>query len=112
MSTQTFKVGAPSLFVETTAWVAIVLAVLASGSALVQNAEVASALPAWREGRDPLLPLSRLRLDYLSWVMGAAVVLSAALLAQRFTSRPSQRRPGSIGASSAGRLVGCHVASR
>jgi hypothetical protein len=81
MTTQTFKVGAPSLFVETTAWVAIVLAVLASGSALVQNAEVASALPAWRDGRDTLLPLSRLLLDYLSWVMGAAVVLSAALLA-------------------------------
>jgi hypothetical protein len=79
--TQTFKVGAPSLFVELTAWVAILLAVLASVSALVQNAEVAAVLPAWRGGADGLLPFTRLLLDYLPWVMGAGVVLSAALLA-------------------------------
>jgi hypothetical protein len=79
--TQTFKVGAPSLFVELPAWVAILLAVLASVSALVQNAEVAAALPAWRDGADSLMPFSRLLLAYLPWVMGAGVVLSVALLA-------------------------------
>jgi hypothetical protein len=79
--TQTLKVGAQSLFVELTAWVAILLAVLASVSALVQNAEVASALPAWRHASDTLLPFTRLLLAYLPWVMGAGVVLSAALLA-------------------------------
>jgi hypothetical protein len=81
MTTRTFKVGAPSLFVEWTAWVAILLAVLASLSALVQNAEVAAALPAWRDGSDGLLPVTRLLLAYLPWVMGAGVALSAALLA-------------------------------
>lgn len=79
--TQTFKVGAPSLFVELTAWIAIVLAGLASVSALVQNAEVAAVMPAWREAGNSLLPVSRLLLDYLPWVMGTGVVLSVALLA-------------------------------
>jgi hypothetical protein len=79
--TQTFKVGARSLFVETTAWVAILLALLASMSALVQNAEVASVLPAWRDGSDSLLPFTRLLLAYLPWVMGGGFVLSVALLA-------------------------------
>jgi hypothetical protein len=79
--TQTFKVGAPSLFVELTAWVAILLAVLVSVSAVVQNAEVAAVLPAWRSGADHLLPFTGLLLAYLPWVMGAGVALSAALLA-------------------------------
>jgi hypothetical protein len=79
--TQTFKVGAPSLFVELTAWVAILLAVLASASALVQHAEAAAVLPVWRSGPDGLLPFTRLMLAYLPWVLGAGVVLSAVLLA-------------------------------
>ena len=42
---QTFNVGARSLFVTAVAWLFIVLAALASASALVQNAMVASLLP-------------------------------------------------------------------
>ena len=42
--TQTFNVGSRSLFVTVTAWVFIVLGLLASASALVQNA-VVSSLP-------------------------------------------------------------------
>jgi hypothetical protein len=79
--TQTFNVGSRSIFVTATAWVSMLLAVLASVSALVQNAEVASVLPAWQAGGDMLLPVTRLLLVYLPWVMGAGVVLSLALLA-------------------------------
>ena len=79
--TQTFNVGARSMFVEFTAWVAILIAALASISAVVQNAEVASVLPAWRTGSEALLPATRLLLAYLPWVMGAGVVLSVVLLA-------------------------------
>ena len=42
---QTYNVGSKSLFVTLTAWVFIVLAALASVSALLQNAAVASFLP-------------------------------------------------------------------
>jgi len=59
----------------------IALAALASLSALLQNAEVASVLPAWRSGGDMLLPMTQLLLGYLPWVMGAGVVLSMLLLA-------------------------------
>jgi hypothetical protein len=79
--TQTLNVGARSLFVTVTAWVFIALAALAAVSALVQNAEVASVLPAWRSGGAVLLPLTQLLLAYLPWVMGAGVVLSMLLLA-------------------------------
>ena len=49
---QTFNVGSRSLFVTTVAWVFIALALLASASAVVQNAAVASLL---RYGAEPLL---------------------------------------------------------
>ena len=42
---QTFNVGSRSLFVTVTAWVFIVLAAMASVSALLQNAAMASFLP-------------------------------------------------------------------
>ena len=45
---QTFNVGSRSLFVTTVAWVFIALALLASASAVVQNATVASLLPGWQ----------------------------------------------------------------
>lgn len=77
----TINVGSRSLFVTVTAWVFIALAALASVSALVQNAEVTSVLPAWRSGGDLLLPITQLLLAYLPWVMGAGVVLSMLLLA-------------------------------
>lgn len=78
---QVIKVGAPSLFVEATAWAAIVLAVLASSSALVQHAEVDAMLPAWRSGSGMLTPLARGLLAYLPWVMGVGAVVSVVLLA-------------------------------
>ena len=45
---QTFNVGSRSVFVTTVAWVFIALALLASASAVVQNAAVASLLPGWQ----------------------------------------------------------------
>jgi len=57
------------------------MSALASVSALVQNAEVASVLQAWRSGGEMLLPMTQLLLGYLPWVMGAGVVLSMLLLA-------------------------------
>lgn len=78
---QTFNVGSRSLFVTVTAWVFIAVAVLASVSALVQNAEVLSVLPQWRAGGAALPLATSLLIGYLPWVMGACVVLSVALLA-------------------------------
>lgn len=46
--TQTDNVGSRSLFVTVTAWAFIVLAALASVSALLQRAELASILPGLR----------------------------------------------------------------
>jgi hypothetical protein len=71
---QTYTVGARSLFVTATAWVFIVLAGLTSVAALVQNAAVASLLPAL-----PLL--TGLLLGYLPWVVGAGFAMSLATLA-------------------------------
>lgn len=80
---QTFTVGSRSLFVTATAWVFIVLAALASASALVQNAAVASSMPAWQLAgqRQPLPLLTGWLLGYLPWVVGAGLVLSLATLA-------------------------------
>jgi hypothetical protein len=80
---QTFNVGARSLFVTATAWVFIILAALASASALVQNAAVASLMPGLlaateREGM-PLL--TGLLVGYLPWVVGTGLVMSLATLA-------------------------------
>ena len=55
---QTFNVGARSLFVTVTAWIAIVLSALVSASAVVQNAFVASVAPLASGGANlPALPL-------------------------------------------------------
>ena len=81
--TQTFNVGARSLFVTITAWVFIVLGLLASSSALVQNATVAS-LPGQLALAGTPLPqpgLTGWLLAYLPWVVGAGLVVSVAMLA-------------------------------
>lgn len=80
---QTFNVGARSFFVTATAWVAIILAAVASASALVQNALVASVTPIAAGGVNlPALPLlTNLLLGYLPWVVGTGLVMSVAMLA-------------------------------
>ena len=80
---QTLNVGARSFFVTATAWVFIVLAALASASALVQNASVASLMPGLQpaHGAAPLPLLTGLLLGYLPWVVGAGLVISVATLA-------------------------------
>jgi len=80
---QTFNVGARSLFVTVTAWVAILLSALISASALVQNALVASVLPLPAGTANlPTLPLlTHLLLGYLPWVVGTGLLMSLAMLA-------------------------------
>jgi hypothetical protein len=80
---QTFNVGCRSLFVTVTAWVFIVLAALASVSALLQNAAVASFLPGLTVvgNVQPLPLLTGLLLGYLPWVVGAGLLMSLATLA-------------------------------
>lgn len=81
--TQTFNVGARSRFVTVTAWVFIVLGLLASVSALVQNA-TASSLPGQIALAGTPLPqplLTGWLLAYLPWVMGAGLAVSVATLA-------------------------------
>jgi hypothetical protein len=80
---QTFNVGSRSLFVTTVAWVFIALALLASASAVVQNAAVASLLPGWQSSgaQRPLPLLTGLLIAYLPWVVGAGLVVSLATLA-------------------------------
>lgn len=78
---QTFNVGSRSLFVTATAWVFIVLALLASASALVQNATVASLLPGWQTSGGPRPLLTGLLIAYLPWVVGTGLVVSLATLA-------------------------------
>lgn len=80
--TQTFNVGSRSLFVTITAWVFIVLALLASASALVQNATVAS-MPAQIALAGTPVPRAWLTgwlLAYLPWVVGGGLVVSVATL--------------------------------
>jgi hypothetical protein len=76
---RTLNVGATSLFVTLTAWLAIALAALVSVVAGLQHAEVASMLPQWQ--RVPLPRLSGWLLHYLPWVMAATAVLSLLLVA-------------------------------
>jgi hypothetical protein len=80
---QTFNVGSRSLFVTVTAWAFIVLAAMASVSALLQNAAVASFLPGLSVvgHAQPLPLLTGLLLGYLPWVVGAGLVMSLATLA-------------------------------
>jgi hypothetical protein len=80
---QTFNVGSRSLFVTVTAWVFIVLAAMASLSALLQNAAVASFLPGLTVvgNVQPLPLLTGLLMGYLPWVVGAGLAVSLATLA-------------------------------
>jgi hypothetical protein len=80
---QTLNVGARSIFVTATAWVFICLAALASASAMVQNAAVASLMPALQpaSGTAPLPLLTGLLLGYLPWVVGTGLLISVATLA-------------------------------
>ena len=80
---QTYNVGARSLFVTATAWVFIVLAVLTSASALIQNAAVTSLMPSLNLAgdRNPLPLLTGLLVGYLPWVVGTGLVMSIATLA-------------------------------
>jgi hypothetical protein len=80
---QTYNVGARSIFVTVTAWVFIVMAALASASAVVQNALVASLLPqSLGSANLPTLPLlTSLLIGYLPWVVGAGLLMSLATLA-------------------------------
>jgi len=80
---QTYNVGARSLFVTAIAWVFIVLAALASASALVQNAAVASLMPGLQGATDrtPLPLLTGLLVGYLPWVVGTGLAMSLATLA-------------------------------
>lgn len=80
---QTYNVGSRSLFVTTTAWIFIVVAVLACLSALVQNAAVASLMPGLLSAteRNPLPLFTGLLIGYLPWVVGTGLVMSVATLA-------------------------------
>mgnify|MGYP000697537332 FL=1 len=74
---QTLNVGSRSLFVTVTAWVFIVLAAMASVSALLQNAEVASFLPGLTVvgNVQPLPLLTGLLMGYLPWLVGAGLLV-------------------------------------
>jgi hypothetical protein len=72
----TIAVGARSLFVTAIAWLFILLGVVASVSALLQNAMLASLLPLPAQAG-----LMGLLVAKLPWVTGACVVLSLATLA-------------------------------
>jgi len=80
---QTFNVGSRSLFVTAVAWVFIVLGALASLSAMVQNATVASMAPGAPAlaGSQPLPWLTGLLIGYLPWLVGAGLAMSLATLA-------------------------------
>lgn len=81
--TQTFNVGARSRFVTITAWVFIVLGLMASVSALLQNA-AASSLPGQIAVAGASLPqpwLTAWLLGYLPWVLGAGLLVSVSTLA-------------------------------
>ena len=79
---QTFNVGSRSLFVTLTAWVFFALGAMASISALLQNATLASWLPGLQGlgAAQPLPLLTGLLIGYLPWVMGAGLVVSLATM--------------------------------
>lgn len=79
---QTYYLGARSWFVTLTAWIFIVLAALACAAGVVQQATLASWGPDWQASlnAEPLPALSGLLMAYMSWVLGAAVLMSVATL--------------------------------
>ncbi len=80
---QTFNVGSRSLFVTLTAWVFLALGAMASVSALLQNAALASWLPGLQglEAAQPLPLLTSLLVGYLPWVMAVGLAVSLATTA-------------------------------
>jgi len=80
---QTFNVGSRSMFVTLTAWVFLALGAVASVSALLQNATLASWLPGLQGlgAAQPLPFLTGLLVGYLPWVMGAGLAISLATMA-------------------------------
>ena len=81
--THTINVGARSLFVTVTAWAFIALGLIASASALVQNATTASLLPGLTVAGavQPLPLVTGFLVGYLPWVVGAGLVMSLATTA-------------------------------
>jgi hypothetical protein len=79
---QTFNVGSRSLFVTLTAWLFFALGAMASVSALLQNATLASWLPGLRGlgAAQPLPLLTGLLIGYLPWVVGTGLVMSLATM--------------------------------
>lgn len=80
---QTFNVGSRSLFVTLTAWVFLALGAMASLSALLQNAMLASWLPGLHAGgaTQPAPLLTNLLVGYLPWVIGVGLAVSLATMA-------------------------------
>lgn len=74
----TIAVGARSLFVTAIAWLFILLGMVTSVSALLQNAMLASLLPL---SLPPQTGLTGLLVSKLPWVTGAVLALSLATLA-------------------------------
>ncbi|UUX94336.1 hypothetical protein [Aquabacterium sp. J223] len=76
---QTFTVGARSLFVTVTAWIAIVLSGVAASLAVLQAASVASLMPSLQAQALP--PLTSLLATYSPWLLAAGIVLALATMA-------------------------------
>jgi hypothetical protein len=74
----TINVGARSMFVTVTAWLFIVLGLLASALALIQNAHVASLMPGLHgvQESQPLPFMSGLLMAYLPGVLVAGLAMS------------------------------------
>jgi hypothetical protein len=79
---QTYYLGARSWFVTATAWLFIVLAVLACAAGVVQQATLASWAPGMQASvlAAPLAPVTGLLMAYLPWLVGAGLLLSVATL--------------------------------
>jgi len=76
---QTYNVGARSLFVTITAWFFIVVSLLATASAVVEQASVSSGVAL--HAVQPLPVVTGFLIGYLPWVLGAGLALSLATLA-------------------------------
>ena len=79
---QTYYLGYRSLFVTLTAWAAIVLAAVACAFGAIQQAALASLIPALDAAvqAEPMSLASGALLSYLPWVTGAGLILAVALL--------------------------------
>ncbi|MFN0184171.1 MAG: hypothetical protein ACKVQR_10185 [Aquabacterium sp.] len=79
---QTFNVGARSPLVTFIAWAFIVFGTLASVSAVIQYAMWAGLAPGWTPPAAQSQPvLTGLLLGHLPWFVGAALIVSVAMLA-------------------------------